>query len=84
MPRFKCDNKDCESYEQTELIPHVKFIWNEKAKKLESKEAVCNGCGNQRIVVQEPGPIAMPWFKAENSRNNQNKIVSRKPNQYNY
>ena len=84
MPRFKCDDPECECYNIEELIPCVRFILNEKTSKLEAKEAVCSGCGNQREVVQEPGPIVMPYFKAENSKNYQNKTVSKRPNQYNY
>jgi hypothetical protein len=67
--------KECEFYQQEELVPSVKFIWNPKTKKLESDKAKCKGCGEQREVVREPGPIGLPWFKAENARNYNNKKV---------
>lgn len=79
MPRFKCENEKC-SNDAEELIPHVKFIFNEKTLKLEAKEAACPECGEQRNVVKEPGPIEMPWFKAENARNYNNKKIK----QYDY
>ncbi len=84
MPNFKCDDPDCEYYGITELIPNVRFTFNEKTLKLEAPEAECKNCKNQRIVVQKEGPIVIPYFKAENSKNYQNKIISKKPNQYNY
>ena len=84
MPRFKCNDIDCECYGIEELIAHVRFMWSNENKRLEAEEAVCKGCGNQRAVEQKPGPITMPWLKAENSKNYQNKHVSKKPNQYNY
>ena len=84
MPHFKCNDVDCECYGIQELIPSVRFTWNEKANRLEAEEAVCKGCGNQRDTVRDPGPYVIPWFKADNARNNQNKHVSKKPNQFNY
>ena len=84
MPKFKCNDVDCECYGIEELIAHVRFIWNDSRQRLEADEAKCHKCGNQRIVVQEKGPIVLPYFKAENAKNYQNKHVSKKPNQYNY
>jgi len=75
---MECDNTS------EELIPHVKFIWNNETKRLEADEAACPVCGLQRDVVQTKGPIEIPWFKAENARNYQNKKISRKLNEYNY
>ena len=75
MPRFKCMIKECKFYQQEELVPSVKFIWNPKTKKLESDKAKCKGCGEQREVVREEGPVGMPWFKAENAKNYNNKKV---------
>lgn len=80
MPTFRCNNPLCGDYGKEELIPHVRFIWNEKTKKLEAEEAECLACNEQREVVQEPGPIKIPWFKAENARNYDNKKVK----QYDY
>ena len=76
MPRFKCNDPDGEYYGIEELIAQVKFIWNDDTKHLEAKEAKCPKCGNQRPVVKEKGDIVIPWFKAENSRNYQNKTVT--------
>lgn len=84
MPRFKCNDIDCECYGIEELIGSVRFIWSDKNQRLEADEAICKGCGNQRGTVKEKGPIEIPWFKADNARNNQNKHVSKKPNQFNY
>ena len=84
MPRFICKDVDCECYGITELIGSVRFIWNDKTGRLEADEAICKGCGNQRGTVKEEGPIEIPWFKADNARNNQNKHVSKKLNQFNY
>lgn len=75
MPRFKCMTKECKFYEEEELIPNVKFIWNPKTLKLESDKAVCKGCKEQREVVREEGAIGIPWFKAENARNYNNKKI---------
>ena len=84
MPRFKCNDPDCEYYSIEELIPRVKFVWNDKTKRLEASEAACPKCGEQRSTVKEPGDIVVPYFKAENAKNYQNKTVSKKPNQFNY
>jgi hypothetical protein len=84
MPRFRCNDIDCECYGIEELIAHVRFKYNDKTNKLEADEAICKGCNNQRPVVKEGGPIVIPWFKADNARNNQNKHISKKPNQFNY
>ncbi len=84
MPSFKCDDPDCEYYGIVELIPHVRFIWNDDNKRLEANEAACPKCGNQRPSVKKEGAIVIPWFKAENARNYQNKAVSKKTNQFNY
>jgi len=64
-------------YEQKELIPNVKFIWNEKTLKLEAEKAKCPHCSFQREVVKEPGPIVIPWFKPENAKNYDNKTVKK-------
>jgi len=53
MPTFRCDNDDCPQFGGTELIPHVKFVWNETINKLEAKEAECPNCGRQRETVRE-------------------------------
>lgn len=84
MPRLKCDDVDCQGYGVEELIPQIKFIWNDKRGRLEADAAKCPFCGEQRKSVQEPGPIVIPWFKAENSRNYMNKSVEKKVNKYNY
>ena len=84
MPRFKCDDPDCEYYGIEELIPSVKFKWNDKTNRLEADEATCKKCGNQRPTVKKEGDIVIPYFKAEGAKNYQNKSVSRKPNQFNY
>jgi hypothetical protein len=76
MPRFKCNNPSCTHHEE-ELTPHVRFVWNEKTKKLEAEEAVCPVCGEQRDVVKEPGPIEVPWFKPENARNYNNRSIKK-------
>ena len=52
-------------------------LWNEKTSKLEAEEAKCVACGNQRETVQEEGPIELPWFKAENARNYNNKTIKK-------
>ena len=77
MPKFKCNDVDCKCYGHTELIPHVRFKFNTETNKLEADEAECKGCGNQRDVVKEGKLTEMPWFKAENSRNYQNKTIKR-------
>ena len=84
MPRLKCDDVDCPGYGIEELIPRIVFKWNDARGRLEAEEAKCPLCGEQRKSVQEPGPIKMPWFKAENSRNYQNKKPESKVNKYNY
>ena len=77
MPRFKCNNEGCKGYGEEELIPHVKFVWNDTTQKLEAKEAECKHCHTQRETVREDGPIAVPWFKAENARNYDNKKIKK-------
>lgn len=77
MPKFRCDNPDCKGVGQTEIIPHVRFIWNEKTGKLEAAEAACSSCGEQREVVKEKGPIQVPWFKPENAKNYNNKTIKK-------
>ena len=84
MPKFKCDDIDCECYNIEELIAHVRFKWNDKNRRLEADEAICKGCGNQRPVVKEEGNIVIPWFKGENAKNYQNKTIEKKANRYNY
>lgn len=77
MPTFRCDNDECPQFGGTELIPHVKFIWNEETSKLEADEASCPNCGRQRAVVKEDGPIQIPWFKPENGKNYDNKKIKK-------
>ena len=77
MPEFRCNNEECSQCGNKELIPHVKFVWNEKIERLEANEAACSGCGQQREVIREPGPIQIPWFKAENAKNHNNKIIKK-------
>jgi hypothetical protein len=84
MPRFKCNDPECECYGIEELIPHVRFIWNDKTMRLEAEEANCSKCGRQREVVKESGNIVVPYFKAENAKNYQNKTISKNPNKFNY
>jgi len=77
MPEFRCNNEDCSEKEKVELIPHVKFVWNETTQHLEAKEAICSGCGRQREVLREDGPIQIPWFKPENAKNHNNKTIKK-------
>ena len=77
MPTFRCGNNECSQFGNQELIPHVKFIWNEETSKLEADEAICNGCGRQREVVREAGSIQIPWFKPENGKNYNNKTIKK-------
>ena len=77
MPIFRCDNDECPQFGGTELIPHVRFIWNEKTGKLEASKAACPNCNKQRTVVKEAGPIGVPWFKPENAKNYNNKTVKK-------
>ena len=77
MPTFKCENPECSQFGNSELIPSVKFIWNETTRKLEADEATCNGCGRQRETVRQDGPIQIPWFKPENAKNHNNKIIKK-------
>lgn len=77
MPTFRCDNDECPQFGLTELIPNVKFIWNEKTQKLEADEAACDNCGRQREAVREAGPIQIPWFKPENAKNHNNKTIKK-------
>lgn len=84
MPRFKCNDIDCECYGIEELIASVRFKWSDKNQRLEANEAICKGCNNQRDTVREPGPYVLPWFKSENAKNYQNKKIEKKANRYNY
>lgn len=77
MPTFRCDNKECSQYGNKELIPSVKFIWNEETQKLEANEALCPNCRRQRETVKEQGPIQIPWFKPENGKNHNNKTIKK-------
>ena len=77
MPEFRCDNDECPQFGLTELIPHVKFIWNETTGKLEAEEAACDNCGRQRETIREDGPIQIPWFKPENAKNHNNKTITK-------
>jgi hypothetical protein len=77
MPRFRCINKRCDQFGEEELVPHVKFKWNEEKKTLEAPEAECPSCSYQRETVKEPGPIAIPWFKPENAKNYNNKTIKK-------
>jgi hypothetical protein len=77
MPTFKCNHPECPDYGKEELIPSVKFVWNDESARLEAKEAECAYCKSQREVVKEPGPIAIPWFKPENGKNHNNKTIKK-------
>jgi len=77
MPEFRCNDEECQGYSIKELIPKVKFIWNETTNRLESERAACPICGQQRDVVKEAGPIGIPWFKPENAKNHNNKTVKK-------
>lgn len=77
MPRFRCENPDCDQVGKEELIPRVKFVWNERTEKLEADEAKCSSCGRQRATIREAGPIQIPWFKPENAKNYNNRTVKK-------
>ncbi len=77
MPKFRCNNTECQQFEKEEIVPHVKFVWNEKTSRLEADEEICPECGQRRETVKEPGPIKIPWFKAENARNYDNKRIKK-------
>jgi len=77
MPEFKCNNEDCSLKGKVELIPHVKFVWNETTQKLDAKEALCPGCRREREQLREAGPIKIPWFKPENAKNHNNKTIKK-------
>ena len=77
MPRFKCENKNCSRYNEVELIPAVRFKWNPETCKLEAPEGICSQCGDQRETMEEGSLTEMPWFKADNDRNNDNKRVKK-------
>jgi len=77
MPRFKCTNTECDN---EELIPHVRFKWDEKQSKLTSDHDTCPICGSTRDVVKEYDGASNLWFKAENAKNYNNKSVK----QYDY
>ena len=77
MPTFKCENKECSDFGKEEFFANIKFIWNEKTLKLDSDKAICPTCHPVRSVVKESGDIGMPWFKAENARNNNNKKIKK-------
>ena len=75
MPRFRCTNTECREYNKEELIPHVMFKWNEKTQKFTSKEDQCPVCNSIRETVKEEGDIKIPYFKAENAKNYNNKSI---------
>lgn len=77
MPRFKCINKNCNKFDQVELVPCVKFVFNEKTGKLVADKAVCKECGKMREQLVEEGDINNVWFKPENAKNYNNKKVKR-------
>ena len=77
MPEFRCNNEDCSEKGKVELIPRVKFVWNETTQKLEASEAVCSGCGQQRETIRQTGNIQIPWFKPENAKNHNNKTIKK-------
>jgi hypothetical protein len=80
MPRFKCNTKDCPNRDVVELIPRVRYVFDTESRKLVSKEAICKHCGKQREQLLEGSLTQMPWFKAQNDRNYNNKEVK----QYDY
>jgi hypothetical protein len=77
MPEFKCENEECPKCGEVELVPRVKFVWNEATQKLEADEATCDSCGRQRTTIREAGPIQIPWFKPENGKNYNNKKIKK-------
>ena len=77
MSKFKCLNKNCSQYNKIELIPSVRFMWNSETYKLEALEGICSQCGKMRETVKEGSITKMPWFKADNDRNNDNKRIKK-------
>lgn len=75
MPRFKCRNKTCSRCDIVELIPTVRFKWNSDTRELETDEAICRECKQVRETLDEGSLTKMPWFKADNDRNNDNKRI---------
>lgn len=85
MPRFQCNNEKCEKHITPELIPHVRFTWNEDTHTFDSEYDICPMCGSTRNVMKEKEEkISMPWFKAENARNYENKAPVSNPRKFNY
>jgi len=83
MPKFKCENPQCIKHTEVDHEPSVRFTWNPETMRLESPYDTCPECGSHRNVVKKEGPITMPWFKSEDSRNYNNKKVKKYENEYN-
>lgn len=80
MPKFKCQNKNCQSFDKEELIPAVTFKWNNAELRFDSDYDNCPQCGERRITVKDYEGFTQAWFKAEGDRNYNNKKIK----QYDY
>jgi len=75
MPKFKCQNKECDNFDKEEHYPRITYTWNEKLMRFECEYSFCPVCGQFREPIKEYAGFTEAWFKGESSRNYNNKVV---------
>ncbi len=77
MPKFKCLNEKCETFNKEEYYPRVCYTWNSVLMRMECEHSFCPVCGEFREPIKEYAGFTEAWFKAESSRNYNNKTVKK-------
>jgi len=53
------------------------YTFDTELRTLVSDKDICKECGKQREQLSEGSITSLPWFKADNDRNNNNKKIKK-------
>lgn len=60
MPKYRCVNEDCASFDREITITKVRLVFNKETQKLETTEPIlCRDCGREMQPVKQEGPISV-------------------------
>lgn len=66
---FRCDNKNCEKYNEPVQAGSIKYKFNESTNKLEPvKFPKCINCGSSMVESKIEGEYKPYWFRGRNQK----------------